>query len=326
MAETPTHAGPSFLGQLLARAQPTRVDASVAPGAAGASRTMALPALERRRPSLFEPRAGTPTTRPDIDLADEAIDALPSRPMSSVHERPPTFAPIHDSAPPSSPQPSMPGTLVAPPSASLSSGATPHASPSVERDVAPSRSVTTRHADDDTPTRPARLRADAASEQRPTRAEPRTSASPRDPHHATTPRSRDVQREAAAPVAPARVVVERTRIETQTRVHERTSPAAAPASRTQAREGAPASAPLRAPPRVVLAQAPTRAVAHPSRSALHAPAPHAPGPAPVQVSIGRIEIRAATGAGTPAAGTRRQTNAPRLGLDDYLRQRHGSGR
>lgn len=324
MAETPTHAGPSFLGQLLARAQPTRVDASVAPGAAGASRTMALPALERRRPSLFESRAGTPTTRPDIDLTDEAIDAPLSRPMSSAHDRPPTFAPTHDSAPPSSPQPSMPGTLVAPPSTSMPTGMAPRAAQPIEREVASSRSSAVPHADDDTPTRPARLRADAASEQRPTRAEPRTSASPRDPHHATAPRSRDVQREAAAPVAPARVVVERTRIETHTRVHERTSPSAAPAPRTPAREGAPASAPLRTPPRVVLAQAPTRAVAHPSRSALHAPA--APGPAPVQVSIGRIEIRAAAGAGTPAAGTRRQTNAPRLGLDDYLRQRHGSGR
>lgn len=325
MAETPTHAGPSFLGQLLARAQPTRVDASVAPGAAAASGTTALPALERRRPSLFEPRAGTPTTRPDIDLADEAIDAPPSRPMSSAHDRPPTFAPIHDSAPPSSPQPSMPGMRVAPPSTSMPTGMAPRAAQPIEREVASSRSSAVPHAGDDTPSRPARLRAEPASEQRPTRAESRMSA-PRDPHDTTTPRARDAQREAAAPVAPARVVVERTRIETHTRVHERTSPAAAPASRTQAREGAPASAPLRAPPRVVLAQAPTRAVAHPSRSALHAPAPHTPGPAPVQVSIGRIEIRAAAGAGTPAAGTRRQTNAPRLGLDDYLRQRHGSGR
>ena len=68
-------------------------------------------------------------------------------------------------------------------------------------------------------------------------------------------------------------------------------------------------------------------VAHPSRSAALAPAPSvaATAPAPVQVSIGRVEIR---GTGTPAAPTTsaRAPREPQLGLDEYLRQRHGSAR
>ncbi|QWP78990.1 hypothetical protein J5226_11610 [Lysobacter sp. K5869] len=45
----------------------------------------------------------------------------------------------------------------------------------------------------------------------------------------------------------------------------------------------------------------------------------------MHVSIGRVEIRANAPAAAPAAAPRRN-GAPALGLDDYLRQRHGDRR
>src|SRR5690606_23587895 len=67
-------------------------------------------------------------------------------------------------------------------------------------------------------------------------------------------------------------------------------------------------------------------IAHAGRRAALAPRPPtaAPAPAPVQVSIGRVEIRGAAPP-APAAATQAR-RGPQLGLDDYLRQRHGSGR
>lgn len=327
MAETPTHAGPSFLGQLLARALPGRAEASAVGVAASGPAATPLPTLERRRPSLFEPRIGTPTTRPDIEVSSDESDAMSSRSMASSVAMVPTLPPGHASSAVASMTSIARDTTIAPSPRITTPDSTPVMTRTIERDATASASVTPHTRDDDTPSRPARLRADvAAPEMRTTRPDTRATAPVRDTDDVAPARAREVSAHGNLPVAPPRVVVERTRIETHTRVHERTSPAAAPAPRAQARESALASAPLRALPRVVPAQAPTRAVAHPSRSALHAPAPHSAAPAPVQVSIGRIEIRAATTAGTPTTGTRRQTNAPRLGLDDYLRQRHGSGR
>ncbi len=45
--------------------------------------------------------------------------------------------------------------------------------------------------------------------------------------------------------------------------------------------------------------------------------------APVQVTIGRVEVRAAT---APAPAERSKRAAPRLSLDQYLRERGGGGR
>jgi hypothetical protein len=64
-------------------------------------------------------------------------------------------------------------------------------------------------------------------------------------------------------------------------------------------------------------------VADPVRAAALAPPPAAP-PPPVQVSIGRVEIRARVAPQTTAAPA--ATRRPRLALDDYLQQRHGDGR
>jgi len=71
--------------------------------------------------------------------------------------------------------------------------------------------------------------------------------------------------------------------------------------------------------------APARARAVRLAAAVKAPPPAAPPllPAPVQVTIGRVEVRAASPA--PIARGGAQPAGPRLGLDEYLRQRHGVG-
>jgi hypothetical protein len=55
-------------------------------------------------------------------------------------------------------------------------------------------------------------------------------------------------------------------------------------------------------------------------------APYTPPPPalpPVQVTIGRIEVRAVA---APAAAERKTRAAPRLSLEQYLRGRQGGGR
>ncbi|MBX9403076.1 hypothetical protein K4L06_17340 [Lysobacter sp. BMK333-48F3] len=89
------------------------------------------------------------------------------------------------------------------------------------------------------------------------------------------------------------------------------------------RESTAAPAALALPPRLPAARAPAPTqptVASPGRAAAMAPA--AAIPAPVQVSIGRLEVRAVAAAPiatAPKPGARE----PRLALEDYLRQRHG---
>lgn len=67
-------------------------------------------------------------------------------------------------------------------------------------------------------------------------------------------------------------------------------------------------------PVMVLARSQSAEVARRAQTA-------APAPAPVQITIGRVEVRAASGAPERAP---RPTGpaAPRLSLDDYLRQRN----
>jgi hypothetical protein len=64
-----------------------------------------------------------------------------------------------------------------------------------------------------------------------------------------------------------------------------------------------------------------RRAARAAAQAQQVPAPSAP---PVQVTIGRIEVRAVAGPGTPARSPR--AAPPRLTLDDYLRSRSGGSR
>ena len=70
---------------------------------------------------------------------------------------------------------------------------------------------------------------------------------------------------------------------------------------------------------MLLARAQAPAVTR--RESLHVAAPT---PAPVQISIGRVEIRAVQ---APANKPRAVgPAAPRLSLDDYLQQRNGAAR
>jgi len=99
---------------------------------------------------------------------------------------------------------------------------------------------------------------------------------------------------------------------------------------------ATAPRPLSAPPRPALpplprlvapatAPPPARAQALRMAAAAKAPAAAAPRlPAPVQVTIGRVEVRSMSPAPTNKGAAK--TAGARLSLDDYLRQRHGAGR
>lgn len=107
-------------------------------------------------------------------------------------------------------------------------------------------------------------------------------------------------------------------------------PAAAPAARTAQHGELAAATPIgslqrRAAPAphaaVVLARVQTSAVVR--RDASFAAAP-APASAPVQISIGRVEIRAVQA--TPDPSRASGPAAPRLSLDAYLRQRNGAAR
>lgn len=110
--------------------------------------------------------------------------------------------------------------------------------------------------------------------------------------------------------------------------------APAPASRAQARP-VPAAAPLQpkptaappapAPVQPRAAQPPALSPRHATRRQAAAPPP-APRAAarelpPIEVTIGRIDVRAVTGA--PAAPRATNAAAPRLSLDQYLRDRGG---
>lgn len=298
-----TPAAPAFLDRLVARAAPVpRADA---------------PVLERRRPGLFEPRGGVVPSLP-TDEATEARAVPSAMPQAASMPVPPPLQSMRAHAPsavapvvvmaaaPTAPSPAIPVPSRGP--ASSVPPATTNERPSVlppTEDVAPPRRIAPTH--------------EAASPQAPSaRAVARLPAE-------GMPARRRSQHDAFPP-APVRI--ERS-VRVESRTHERVveSRIATPDSPLPA-PPPPAPAvpvPVPVPPRVARVERAQAAVAHPGRTALHAPAPRAAvSPAPVQVSIGRIEIRAQ--GGTPAA-SRKSAPAPgpRLGLDDYLRQRHGSG-
>lgn len=296
-----TPAAPSFLDRLVARAAPVpRADA---------------PVLERRRPGLFEPRGGVVPSLP-IDEAREAHAAPSTMPHAAPMPIPPPLQSMRAHAPsvvapvvvmasaPTAPSPAIP---VPPrgPASSVSPATTnerPSLPPPVE-DVASPRRIAPTH--------------EAASPQAPS-----ARAAARLPAEGMPARQR-AQRDASAP-APVRI--ERS-VRVESRTHERVveSRIATPASPLPAPPPPAIAVPMPVPPRVAREERAQAAVAHPGRTALHAPAPRAAmSPPPVQVSIGRIEIRAQ--GGTSAASRKSApVPGPRLGLDDYLRQRHGSG-
>ncbi|ALN80943.1 hypothetical protein [Lysobacter antibioticus] len=69
--------------------------------------------------------------------------------------------------------------------------------------------------------------------------------------------------------------------------------------------------------------APAAPVANPGRAAAMSLAPVASSPAPIHVTIGRLEVGAVAPSATAGASAPGPTREPKLGLDDYLRRRHG---
>jgi hypothetical protein len=117
------------------------------------------------------------------------------------------------------------------------------------------------------------------------------------------------------PAAPSRSDSKGADPEFSTRARANERPAAAAPGALQPRPAQPLQAAL------LLARQQSKAV--PRREALAGNTPAVP--APVQISIGRIEIRATAHAGAErprAAGP----SAPKLSLDDYLRSRNGASR
>lgn len=122
----------------------------------------------------------------------------------------------------------------------------------------------------------------------------------------------------------------------------RTSPLDADFAAPPARGAAPSPEPVRAPVGVPVrtsaaaasSDAPStaqRAPAFPVQAerVMSAPLPSAPESAPapvVQVTIGRIEVRAATPPAPARQAPSRTSPSPSLSLDEYLRRRNGGGR
>lgn len=300
-------AGTGFLGHLVARVQ------------AHAHHTP-LSMLERRRPGLFEPRTRLPGSALEtVDTVDAgtpsvAVPAMPSAPQSQAAisalriATPPVAAPAATSA------------------ARNAQVATPQAQAVISVDPVAAAIPSSAH--------PVSPRADTAVAA--TRSPRRDAA--RESHavqHGTSPapaaRAAAAASSAQAPIAIPQVIasrsvekthIERTLLESRMTVIERES-----TKHRDVMASVDAASPLRGPASVVRSEARAAPVAHPARSAAlqPIPAPAAAAPAPVQVSIGRVEIRGVASP-TKAAPTRSTASAPKLGLDEYLQQRHGSGR
>jgi hypothetical protein len=284
--------GKGFLGQLIDRAQPPSLHST--------------PVLSRRRPSLFEPRGGLSAMT--STASGETVEAR----AHSVHEPnslPPATRPEHVIAAVS--RQSERAESAAHAASMSATPAAPTPMPSIPTPITPPRPAG-RPAADRLVKRPQRAPVNGEPTRRP---EANGQSVPNNPFAARpgtsrrTPAARLTSRSTEPPgtnnpqgsqqkvlTAPG---VERV-------VNERVVPALPPRA-----------------PLLARSQSPSSTVAHPSRaSALASPVTPLP-PVSVHVSIGRIEIRGGPGV-TPTA-PRRAASAPRVALDDYLRQRHGSG-
>jgi hypothetical protein len=299
-------AGRSFLGNLVERTQPR---ASPTP----------LPILERRRPGIFEPRGPSPANRLDITETTIAPSAPSLSRVAAPAMQPPAPAPrtqaleIAAPTPPAMANATATRPMASPPQLSASSGAERRAAPSP-----PPAMAAKPHADTTT----AATRSPRKNVGRDTPV-PRPSALA--PERSGAALSVSPPTAIAAPPAisarSAQVVrVERSRLESRTTIIEREIDK----HRDPPTPAVPAPT-LMPPPRLASREAPRSPVAHPARSAAVMAAPPVPAaPAPVQVSIGRVEIRGLATSAPIAA--RSAAPKPQLGLDEYLRQRHGNGR
>ena len=280
---------------------------------------MQIPTLERRRPGIFEPRA--PVAATALDIAETRVAPSASSFSRATTPTPQAPSPVPRAA---AAGPLVPTTqaataitaaspMVSPPQIPTPSRAAQPAAPPPNLAIADkprgAASVATRS--------PRRDAADTASAVPPTsrtRQQPGPVLSPTSPLPTIIPPQ-------AITVRSARTVrVEHSRLESRTTVVER-------GSDKHRDPPAPATPTLRlnTPPRLASREASRTPVAHPVRSAAMLAAPAPVTPAPVQVSIGRVEIRGIAGTAPPAA-SHSAVSKPQLSLDAYLQQRHGNGR
>lgn len=291
--------GQGFLSHLVARNQRP---ASMVQGAV----------LERRRPGIFEPRS--PASATTLDFVETTVApgaALFSRAAVPAPQAPSHLPPVSVVATPT--QASAAITAASP----VASLAQMPAAPQAEAARAP----TTPHKPRGTPSAATPSPRDKAVRETPVeRPASRALALSAPALAPTSPQPSVTLPQATAMRGVQTVRVEQSRVESRTTVVERTiqkyRDPPAPSTPTPT---------LKLPPRLASSAAPRTPVAHPARIAalLAAPAPIAP--APVQVSIGRVEIRAIA-ATPPPAVPRSAVSKPQLGLDEYLQQRHGNGR
>ena len=297
--------GQGFLGHLVERVQPKTTQ-------------MQIPTLERRRPGIFEPRAPVAATALDIAETRVAPSASSFSRATTPTLQAPSPVPRAAAAGPLVPTTqaataiTAASPMVSPPQIPTPSRAAQPAAPPPNLAIADkprgAASVATRSLRRDA--------ADTASAVPPTsrtRQQPGPVLSPTSPLPTIIPPQ-------AITVRSARTVrVEHSRLESRTTVVER-------GSDKHRDPPAPATPTLRlnTPPRLASREASRTPVAHPVRSAAMLAAPAPVTPAPVQVSIGRVEIRGI--AGTPPAASHSAVSKPQLGLDEYLQQRHGNGR
>lgn len=290
-------AGLGFLGHLVGR---TQLRATQSP----------LPILERRRPGIFEPRTHVPATTLDLvetagaaDVSDTSSLRPPAAPAVQ-----PTSPTTHRAMPTVLPPPittALDHIQVATPSPVAAVAAEPRidAAPIAPRSA---RSKITR--DTSTGRAAASTPSPSAAAVSATSPSPTIAAPP--PVSAASMRGTQIVR-----VEPSRLESRTTVIERDIDRHRNAS-APAPA--------APVST-LKTPPRLAHSEASKAPVAHPVRSAALQAMPAPAAPAPVQVSIGRVEIRGFAGATAPIPA-RSAASKPQLGLDEYLQQRHGNSR
>ncbi|WP_031372339.1 hypothetical protein [Lysobacter antibioticus] len=279
------------------------------------------PLLTRRRPSLFEPRQ---PSGPAPDIVESIVVAAAPAPMPSLAR--PNAIEEHAQLEGAS---ALPRSETVPPVATPAPTIAASAPPPVPLSVPAAVSVPTG-----SPYRSHRPAEHAES----------GSTAQRHPHaHAHPNRNPPIGPTQTAGVyepKPHSERIERTarvehieRVERLTRIEHTQSQVQADAARLAAALHAqePAAEPQRLSVPAALPSpmsrrrdaAPVAPVANPGRAAATSLAPLASSPAPIQVTIGRLEVGALAPNSVAGASAPGPTREPKLGLDDYLRRRHG---
>lgn len=262
----------------------------------------AEPLLKRRQPSMFE--SSRPATRAH-DADEEFMDAPPDASMPIAAPRLGEASHAHEAAPrrqtadhgvvARSPHATAPPPPLHPTPATLRVDASMRLAPATPRDV--ERAIG--------PAAPVRAASSPPADGTPLRR-------PRESNAVAAPsRHRPHDESGTSPTRRSRALTESS--------PERARPADADPE-ALLRPARAAATPPAGDPRGV-----QRAVIAPGPRRPQAPAATAREVVPVQVTIGRIEVRAvAAPAAAPARGVVKA--APRLGLEQYLRERHGGRR